>query len=321
IVFGATGVIGLGLIDLLSTENPGWEIFAVTRSESSEKFAQYNNVNVLQGDPKEKDKTMDLCADKDLIFCTLGISKYEAKHWAQEWPLIVDNLLAASAQNPKQKFVFCDNLYAYGSGRDISPKSELVEPSLKTKPAIRSMLHAKLQARMDKTPDSIAVVGGADFFGPGVTQSSFLGDTFTKAIVSGKSRPLAMASASKLHDCAYTRDFSKALYIAGTDDKANGKFWICPHAVKNKTLQDLANDVAEITYSEKRKVLVIPGWAVRVTGFVDSFMKEMVEMLPIWREDYTVDDSDFCKVFNVQPTPYDVALKEYVDFYKEILSA
>ena len=63
---------------------------------------------------------------------------------------------------------------------------------------------------MNENPDSIAVVGGSDFFGPGVTQFSFLGDTFTKAIVSGKSRPLAIASAKKVHDCAYPPDFSKA---------------------------------------------------------------------------------------------------------------
>ena len=110
IVYGATGVIGLGLIDLLSTENPDWQIFAVSRSDCSEKFAKYDNVNVLRGDPKEKEETLSLCADKDLVYSTLGVSKYEAKHWAKEWPLIVDNLLAASSQSPDQKFVFCDNL-------------------------------------------------------------------------------------------------------------------------------------------------------------------------------------------------------------------
>ena len=211
IVFGATGVIGLGLIDILSQNNPEWQIYAVSRSDSSsEKFAKYENVNVLRGDPKEKEETMALCADKDLVFSTLGVSKYEAKHWAKEWPLIVDNLLAASSQQPQQKFVFCDNLYAYGAGRNLSPSSKLVEPSLKTKPAIRSLIHSKLQSRMDENPDSISVVGGSDFFGPGVTNFSFLGDTFTKAIVSGKSRPLAIGSATKVHDCALASDFSKA---------------------------------------------------------------------------------------------------------------
>ena len=83
----------------------------------------------------------------------------------------------------------------------------------------------------------------------------------------------------------------------------------------------MANDLADIVSSKNNKVMVLPGWAVRMMAVVDSFMKEMVEMLPIWKDDYTVDDSEFCKVFNVQPTPYDVALKDYVEFYKGVLSA
>lgn len=211
IVFGATGVIGLGLIDLLSTNHPEWQIFAVSRSDSSsDKFTQYRNVDLLKGDPSNREETLALCADKDLIFSTLGVSKYEAKHWGEKWPLIVDNLLEASSQDPKQKFVLCDNLYAYGSGLDLSPNTKILQPSLKTKPGVRALIHEKLQARMDSHPESIAVVGGSDFFGPGVTHFSFLGDTFTKAIVSGKSRPLAIGSANKLHDCCCTKDFSKA---------------------------------------------------------------------------------------------------------------
>jgi hypothetical protein len=112
------------------------------------------------------------------------------------------------------------------------------------------------------------------------------------------------------------------LYIAGTDDRANGKFWICPHSVKGKTPQEVANDIANIASSsnKKPKMLVLPGWAVRTIGLFDSFMKEVVEMLPNWQLDYTVDDSDFCRVFEVEPTPYDVALKEYVDFYKGVIA-
>jgi len=48
-----------------------------------------------------------------------------------------------------------------------------------------------------------------------------------------------------------------------------------------------------------------------------SFMREMVEMLPFWVNDYTVDDSDFCKAFGAKATPMDESLDALVDFYKE----
>ena len=43
---------------------------------------------------------------------------------------------------------------------------------------------------MDEDPNSIVVVGGADFFGKYVTNTSFLGDTFTKVIIDGKPAPI-----------------------------------------------------------------------------------------------------------------------------------
>ena len=65
--------------------------------------------------------------------------------------------------------------------------------------------------------------------------------------------------------------------------------------------------------------MVIPGWVVHMATTLDSFFKEMIEMLKFWNQDYTVDDSDFCKVFDVKPTPYNQALQEYVQFYHSLL--
>jgi hypothetical protein len=52
-----------------------------------------------------------------------------------------------------------------------------------------------------------------------------------------------------------------------------------------------------------------------LTPFI-GFMSEMRDMLPIWMDDYRVDDSLFTKEFGMTATPYDEALKQYVDFYK-----
>ena len=320
IVFGSTGAVGSTLVSILSEKEPTWEIHAVTRRNPSEveKFKGLSNVKVVQGDPNDKESTMKLCADKSIVYACIGFPQYERKYWAKHWPIVVDNLLAASSQKKSQKFVFCDNLYAYGHSHSspISVSTQTVPPSDKSKPAIRAKLRQKFQARMDKHPESIAVVGGADFFGPGVTNASFLGDTFTKAIVEEKSKPLAIGSADVIHDFCYVPDFSNALYVASVNEKANGKFWICPHAIKNKTMREISVDIAQYGKTKKAKMLVFPGWAVRLLSPFDSFMGEIVEMLPFWKKDYIIDDSAFCKTFNVTPTPYEEALKTYIEFYK-----
>jgi nucleoside-diphosphate-sugar epimerase len=318
IIFGSTGPIGRTLIDILAKEEPSWEMFAVTRSASTDKFNGLKNVQVLQGDPNNREETMKLALDKDIVFSCVGFVRYEAKYWAKHWPVVVDNLLEASLQKDHQKLIFCDNLYAYGPSTKISPHSPIIAASFRSKPGVRAHIRQKFEQRMKEKPNSIAVVGGADFFGPFVTNASFLGDTFTKVIVQGKPAPICIGSKSVIHDFCYAPDFARALYTASINEKANGKFWICPHTIHNKTIQQIATDVAGLAASENSIVTAYPGWSVRMLSPFMGFMWEMIEMLPFWKNDYSVDDSDFCETFGVSATPYEDAMKAYIAFYRSI---
>ena len=317
IIFGSTGAIGRHLIEKLSEQHPAWEITAVSRSTTFSKFSHLPNVTLVQGDAEDKDTMLSLCRDKVIVYSCIGFPRYERKYWAKHWPVTVDNLLAASSQFPNQKLVFCDNLYAYGPGEGVSPSSKIVKASIKSKPGIRAMLRSKFEARINKKPESITIVGGADFFGPLVTDKSFLGDTFTKKIIDGE-QPICIGSKDVIHDFCYAPDFANALYVASISPEAYGKFWICPHAIKNKTMSEIANDIAKINSSKdvSVKVQAYPGWSIKVLSPFMSFMSEMVEMLPFWTKHYTVDDSDFCQTFRMSPTPYDTALTVYVNTYK-----
>jgi nucleoside-diphosphate-sugar epimerase len=209
VIFGATGAIGAGLIDIIRQNQPSWQVYAVTRDASKTIIADHPSVKLLQGDPNVKEDVMRLSAGKDIVFSCIGFAQYEAKYWADHWPIVVDNLLAGSSQKQGQKLIFCDNLYAYGPG-NVSLRSTTVPPSTKSKPGVRALIRSKFQDRMDGDPSSIAVIGAADFFGPGITKVSMLGDTFTKAIVNGKPRPLIFGSSNKIHDFCYAKDFSNA---------------------------------------------------------------------------------------------------------------
>jgi hypothetical protein len=48
-----------------------------------------------------------------------------------------------------------------------------------------------------------------------------------------------------------------------------------------------------------------------------GFAWEMIEMMPFWTNNYTVDDSDFSSTFGMEATPYDQALQSLVDFYQQ----
>lgn len=319
IVFGATGAIGTLLIEIMSEKQPSWEIIAVSRSglKKDSPLSNIPRVTIVKGNVEDLTRVQELTKDVQLVFCTVGFAQYEAKYWAKHWPTVVQNLLQVT--NESKPLVFCDNLYAYGPGTNISPlSSSTVEPCTKSKPAIRAMMRQTFQQRMSESPKSLVVVGGSDFFGPGVTMQSFLGDTFVGNMINGK-KPMAVGTADVIHDFCYTRDFANALYVvATTPEKAFGKFWICPHCIHSKTMREIASNVNSFLDTPVDGVQVLPTFMVYMLSPFMGFMRELKEMLPFWTKDYSVDDSDFTSTFGVEATPMDQALKEYVDFYMSL---
>lgn len=325
IVFGATGAIGSSLIEFLSKEHPKWKIKAVTRSMSTNsRLSQMGlpNIEMVEGDPFDQESMITLSEDCSIVYCCIGFHRYETGYWAKHWPPVIDNLLAAAVSGSKQrKVVFCDNLYSLGSGTNKSIDSELVEPSLKTKPGIRSLLRQKFYDHMEKYPGTVTAVGATEFFGPRITETSFLGDVVTGKIVNNQS-PLALFRKDKLHDFCYAPDLARALAVASTSKEAYDKFWICPHSIHGKTMETIVQDIAKITYNNtdeanaKVEPTVFPGFAIAMLSPFVTFMRELYQMRDFWTNDYTVDDSHFCKTFGIQATPYEDTLRSLVDFYK-----
>jgi nucleoside-diphosphate-sugar epimerase len=322
LVFGSTGVIGTALVKILSKDHPSWHILAVSRhNDGKSRLAKMElpNVTTVAGDPFNKTQVQELAAPCDMIYFCVGFHRYEAKYWAKHWPLAVENLLSTVDEKNKKRIIFCDNIYAYGTPDEtVSIRTTPVPASHRTKPGIRAGIRATFAAHMVNHPGTLTVIGAADFFGPHVTTNSFLGDTMTGKIVVENASPLAVGSCSVVHDFCYAPDFARAMAVASVRDEAYDRFWIAPHSVHGKTMQEIGNEIATLAERPspvKFKVLGKP-MVYMLSPFM-SFMWEMIEMLPFWTKDYKVDDSDFCKTFDVEATPSDEALKFLVEFFLE----
>lgn len=321
VVFGATGSVGSALIEIIAKHHHDCDILAVSRSgKVTDRLAFLSTVKMVEGDIETIGSVLELTSKPqvDTVYCCVGFGQqYERKYWADHWPVVVDNLLTASRENPHQKYVFCDSLYAYGPNTNISTITETVPPSTKSKPAIRAMIRQTMAAYMKEAPERFVAVGASGFYGPHVTASSMLGDTMTGALVKGQN-PLAIGSADKIHDFCFVPDFARALYLVSVSDNAEtfGRFWIAPHSIHGKTLREIAADIGTKVGTSK-SIIVIGGWLVSIMGLFVTIMSEMKEMLPFWTNDYTVDDSEFTKVFGMKATPYDDSLQALVNSYKE----
>jgi nucleoside-diphosphate-sugar epimerase len=252
IVFGATGAIGTSLVEILSPEHEGWEILAVSRSvKGTSRLASMDlpNVTMVEGDPFDKESVLKLTADCDIVYSCIGFHRDEQKYWVEHWPIVLENLLAAvkpdatNGSMQKKRLVFCDNLYAYSSGENISPMSSTVASSNKSMPVVRAKVREMMVQHMAQYPGTFTAVGGADFFGPHVADK----DTVAGKNAQGESA-LATGSVSVVEDFCYAPDFARALAVVSANDEnflmAADKFWICPHTSHHQTLQEIANDMA-----------------------------------------------------------------------------
>ena len=320
-VFGSTGPIGSELVRILSVEHTDWQIKAVSRVSNvvPASFEKLGNVKMATADALSRADVLNACTDADLVYCCIGFPQYERKYWAENWPKIVDNLLAAitpSGSIQSKKLIFCDNLYAYGPSTSINSKSPTLEANLKSKPNIRALVRQKLQAHMDKYPDSIVVVGASDFFGPNITKS-MMGETMVGKMTNGES-PLALYTCKQVHDMCYGPDFSRALAVLSTRKEAYNRFHIAPHSIHGKTMQEIGDAVMDhIKTGQKAKFFVLPYWLMYLLSFLSTDMAELHEMREFWMNDYTVDDSEIAREFGLKATDPSVAIKACVASFQK----
>lgn len=315
IVFGSTGTIGTKLIEILSSEHPDWHILAATRDVSrTSRLAKMGlpNVTMIQADPLKKLDVLEVTKTCDIIFSCIGFHRYERSYWAKHWPPLMASLLEATGSN--KKLVFYDNLYAFGPTIDINPTTKVLPASNKSKPEIQAQLHKMIEEHMDKYPGTVAVIGGSDIFGP-YAQKTLLGEAIIEKIVKDEP-PIAFGSSTVVHDFCFAHDLARAMALAADQDRAYGKFWVCPHSIHHKTVREISNDVAIM--AGKRApvdVRVMDKVSCYLLSPFDRVMGEMIEMMPYWSNEYRVDESDFVREFGLKATPYEQALRETVDFY------
>lgn len=133
--------------------------------------------------------------------------------------------------------------------------------------------------------------------------------------VQGKTVNL-MGSSSQPHTFTYVKDFGRLLATLGTRDEALGEVWFTPSNPPITQAELVSMIEAELGKSVKSQV----GGAV-LMGFLGLFNKtiaETVEMMYEWQHPFVVDTSKAEKVFGLQPTPLQQALKETLDWCKTL---
>ena len=154
------------------------------------------------------------------------------------------------------------------------------------------------------------IARSADFYGPGIRNSSMMNETIVKPLkIGGKANLLG--SVNSKHSYTYTPDAGKATALLGNTPDAYNQVWHLPTASEPFTGAQwtwlIASELGvKPDYQKVNKFMV---W---ILGYFNPIMKEILEMMYQNKTNYIFDSSKFEKRFPLSPTPYHIGIKETI---------
>lgn len=268
-------------------------------------------------DPLDELFVADLCNAEDtekavagssVVYLCVGL-KYNIKVWREKWPTIMQNTINACLKH-KAILVFVDNVYMYAvSALKHMTEDATTNPSSKKGQVRQGIIKMLFDAINEKNLQA-CVARSADFYGPGIKNSILLELVYNN--LKNDKTALWQQSKNKIHSFTYTPDAAKAIALLGNNLKALGQIWHLPTSKEKLTGQEWTNLIASHLH-KKPKLLVLPGWLLKIMGIFSPLMKELEEMSYQYKYDYYFDSSKFEEAFEFIPTPVNKAIEEIVN--------
>lgn len=224
--------------------------------------------------------------------------------WPQEFPALIDGLCRA-VQGRRADIVYGDNLYAYGA-QDAPLAETLPEAATTVKGRVRADAAQKLRALHGQDGVRTCIVRAADFFGPGVDNSS-MGSRVVRDVLAGKPAYL-LGNPDLPHSLTYLPDHALCMMTLATQAAAYGETWHTP----NNPAQSLRSVLQQLAaLAETRLQVRTAGRTLlRFMGLFKPDMREMVEMLYQFERPFVVNHDKAVRRFGLAPTPWTQALRD-----------
>ncbi|MFC4333753.1 NAD-dependent epimerase/dehydratase family protein [Salininema proteolyticum] len=228
-------------------------------------------------------------------------------------PGIAEAILTAASRNGARLIVL-DTLYPYGEadGEAITERTPWAATSRKGR--LRADLDRRyLEAHRDGTA-RVALGRAADFFGPGVVNSTLGGGFFPGAISGGPA--LGFGDLTLPHSYSYIGDVARGLATLGADPSGDGRVW---HLPANPALPTAAVHALVEEITGRRLEVEALTEPVPRGPFDERLMAEYAEMFYQHRIPQNMVSADFEEAFGAAPTPWREALSATVDWYRSVL--
>jgi nucleoside-diphosphate-sugar epimerase len=232
--------------------------------------------------------------------------------WPERFPPLQRGVLAA-AERTGALLVSLENLYGYGptGGRPMTEDLPLAAAGVKGR--ARAAMTAELVAAADVGRVRIAIGRASDFFGPGVTAGSTLGERVFGNALAGR-RADFIGNPALPHTYSYVPDIAVGLATLGTDARAVGQVWHLPGPATGTTRALLDLVTAEVGHPVGIRSL--SKLAVRGLGLASPVLRELVETYYQFGESFVLDTTKYESVFGPAGTPLADAIAATVAWYR-----
>ena len=231
--------------------------------------------------------------------------------WATLFPPLQRGLLVAAERN-EALLVSLENLYGYGPTGGVAMTEDLPLVATTVKGRTRVAMTEELIHARDSGRVRIAIGRASDFFGPGITDGSTLGERVFGNALAGRKADF-VGNPELPHTYSYIPDVARGLATLGTDERAVGQVWHLPgpETVTTRRVLDLvAEEVGQPV--ESRSVSKL---ALRGLGLFNPVLRSMVEMTYQFDEPFVLDTSKYQSRFGQIGTPLHQAIATTVSWY------
>ena len=303
VVFG-TGQVGSALAAHLA--RLGVAVRTVSRSRPA---TLADGVDWRAADVSDPEAAADAAKGASVVYQCVNAPYTQ---WPELFPPLQRGVLVA-AERTGALLVALENLYGYGPTGGKPMTEELPLAATTVKGRTRAAMTGELLAAAEAGRVRIAIGRASDFFGPGVTAGSTLGERVFGNALAGR-RADFIGNPGLRHTYSYVPDIAAGLATLGTDDRAAGQVWHLPGPATGTTRALL--DLVAGQVGHPVGVRALPKPAVRVLGLVNPMLRELAETYYQFGEPFVLDTSKYQTAFGTAGTPLADAIAATLAWYK-----
>jgi nucleoside-diphosphate-sugar epimerase len=219
--------------------------------------------------------------------------------WPTDWPPVAAALLSA-AERTGAVLVTMGNLYQYGRpAGPMTPESPMAATD--TKGRVRARMWADMLAAHEAGRVRVTEVRAADFVGPQVPAGHSHLQRQLPALRAGR-RAWVVGDPDVPRGWSFMDDVACALVTLGGDERAYGRAWHVPSAIRSQ--RQALTDLAAALGRPQPRVSGIPWPVLRGIGLGSPMMREVVDVRHQFDQPYVIDASATTATFGLTATPW-----------------